>query len=124
MCRPIFVSGEAVVLDSRFCVAKGITEIEAKYFYAVALIKNRRYWLKGVPGDLIDTHFEDKDVGDDLIKEERTEDNKLFVIFSMKGPYYVMNMMVIWMTLDELEGANKRSEFINSSGTKETKQFT
>ena len=59
MCRPIFGSGEAVVLDSGFCVAKGITEIEAKGIYMEDLIKKRRYWPKGLPGDLIDAYFED-----------------------------------------------------------------
>ena len=60
MCGPIFVSGKAVVLESGFCVAKGITEIEAKDVYVEALMKKRRHWPKGVPGDLTDTHFKDK----------------------------------------------------------------
>ena len=58
VCRPIFVLGEAVVLDSVFCVAKGITDLKSNGVYTEALIKKRRYWTKGVPGDLIDTHFE------------------------------------------------------------------
>ena len=38
-----------------------------KYFlyigvYADALIKKRKYWPKGVPGDAIDQYFADKDV--------------------------------------------------------------
>ena len=44
--------------------AKGITELKAKVVYALYLIKKRRYWPKGVPGDLIDTNFEDNEVGD------------------------------------------------------------
>ena len=39
---PIFGSGKAVVLDSGFCVAKGITDIEAKGVYTTALINKRR----------------------------------------------------------------------------------
>ena len=54
----------------------------------------------------------------------RTEDNKLFKIFCMKDPDYVMKIISSWMTLDELEGASTRRDFIDSSGTKETKQFT
>ena len=76
MCRPIFGSGKAVLLDSGFCVAKGITELEAKGAYAEYLIKKRCYWPKGVPGDLIDTHFEDKEVGDVGMIGDRNEDNK------------------------------------------------
>ena len=104
--------------------AKGITELEAKGVYVVAMIKKRRYWPKGVPGDLIDTHFEDKEVGGVGMVEARTQDNKLFIIFCMKDPDYLMNIMVSWMTLDELEGAKTRRYFIDSIGTKETKQFT
>ena len=43
ICRPIFGSGKAVVLDSGFFVAKGSTEIEARGVYAAALIKKRSY---------------------------------------------------------------------------------
>ena len=64
MCRPIFGLGNAIVLDSGFCDAQGITELEAKGVYEAALVKKWCYWPKGVPGDLVDTHFEDKEVGD------------------------------------------------------------
>ena len=60
MCRPICVSGKYVVLDSVFYVAKVITEIKAKGVYVEALTKKRHYWPKVVPGDFIDTPFEDK----------------------------------------------------------------
>ena len=83
-CRPIFGSGKAVVLDSGFIVAKGITQIKAKDVYAGALIKKLRYCLKGVPGDLIDNHFEDKEVGDVGMLEASFEDKKLFTIFCIK----------------------------------------
>ena len=124
MCRPIFGSGKAVLLDSGFCVATSITEIEAKGVYAGSLINKRLYWPEGVPGDLIDTHFEDKEVGDVGMIESRTEDRKLFIIFCMKLPDYVMKIMASWMTLDELEGVRSRQYFIDRNGTKETNQFT
>ena len=41
----------------------------------------------------------------------------------MKEPGYVMKIMAIWMTLDELEGAKTIRDFIGSSGTKEKKLF-
>ena len=34
--------------------------------------------------------------------EAITEDNKLFKIFCMKEPYYVMKIMSVWVELDEL----------------------
>ena len=60
MCRPIFLSWKAVVSDSGFCVAKGTTYIKAKGVYVASIIKKRCYFPKVVPGNLIDTHFEDK----------------------------------------------------------------
>ena len=57
VCRSIFGSGKAVFLGSEFFAAKFITYLKAKGIYAASLINNRRYWTKGFPCDLIDTHF-------------------------------------------------------------------
>ena len=56
--------------------------------------------------------------------EGRSEDNKLFKMFSMNDLDYVMKILASWMTLDELEGARKRTYFIESSRKKDTKKFT
>ena len=64
MCITIFGSWKVVVLDSGFCVVKVITDIRTKGVHETALIKKRRYWLKLVPGDLIYTKSEYKEVGD------------------------------------------------------------
>ena len=64
MCKTIFVTGNDVVLYSGFSLVKGITNLEAKGVYVGPLIKKRCYWLKEVPGDLMDTHFKDKEVRD------------------------------------------------------------
>ena len=53
-----------------------------------------------------------------------TEDNKLFKIFFMKYPDYVMKIMAIWMTLDELEGSRTRIDFIDKRVTNEANKFT
>ena len=113
-----------VILSSGFCVAKGITEFKVRVFYAAALIKKQHYWSNIVTGDLIDTHFENKEVIYVGILEARTKDNKLFKVFFMKDPNYVMKIMSSWVTLDELEGARTRRDFIERSGTKDTKQST
>ena len=42
----------------------------------------------------------------------------------MKDTDYVMNIMEIWMPLDELEGAKTRKDFMCNRGMKETKLFT
>ena len=121
MCRPIFGSWKSVLFESEFCVTKGIIEFEAKSVNAASLFQKRSYWSKKAPGDLIGTNFEGKEVGDVGIIEARNEDNKLFKIFCMKDMDYVITIMASWMTLHELEGARTRTDFIDSSRTKNTK---
>ena len=43
MCKPIFVTGKDVVLESGFFVVKGITKIESKGVCAGASTKKQRY---------------------------------------------------------------------------------
>ena len=97
-------------MDSGFCVAKAITDIESKCVYAASLINKRPYWPRGVPGNLIDTHFEDKKFGDIVMIEARNEDNNFFEIFCMREPDYVMHIMASWVALDELEGARTKRD--------------
>ena len=80
-------------LYSVFFVAKGITYLESKGVYSGALIKKHNYWPKGVPGDLIDTHFRDKEVSDIGMLEARNQDAKSFIILCMKNPDHVMKIM-------------------------------
>ena len=96
ICEPIFSTGKCVVLDSDFCVSKGITALLEFGFYAAALIKKRKYWLKGVLGDTIDEYFADKDITHVDMLEAITEEGpegKAFNIFCFKEPEYVMKIM-------------------------------
>ena len=56
--------------------------------------------------------------------ETRNKYNMLLKIFCIKEPDCVMKIIASWMTFDDLEGARTRIYFIDSSGTKEMKQFT
>ena len=60
----IFAKGMVVILDSGFCVLRGIIEIKKRGVYASALIKKRKYWSKHIKGEEIKAHFNGKDVGD------------------------------------------------------------
>ncbi len=48
------------MLDSGFCVLKGIVELRKKGIFAGALIKTHQFWPALVPGKAIDLHFEGK----------------------------------------------------------------
>ena len=50
------------MMDSGFCVSRGIVELGRKGVYGASLIKKKNYWPKGVPGAAIYVHFEDNDV--------------------------------------------------------------
>ena len=63
LTHPIWGGGKVLVLDSGFCVLKGIAELKKKGVFAVSLIKKRCYWPKYVDGDAINQHFSDKEVG-------------------------------------------------------------
>ena len=101
MCKTIFGTGEAVVLDSGFCVSNDITELESKGDYAGSLIKKRYYRTKVFTGNLIDTHFKYKEVSDIDVIEARTQENKSFQIICTKEPDYLINIMASCMTLDD-----------------------
>ena len=48
--------------------------------FAGALVKKRQYWPKGVPGALIDEHFENMEAGDIDMVMAATEEGKPFKI--------------------------------------------
>ena len=60
---PIFNLGMMVILDSGFCVLKGIVELQKNGVCASTLIKKRRYWPNYIHGEDIKSHFADKEVG-------------------------------------------------------------
>ena len=84
MCEPIFSSDKCVVLNSGFCVSKGITALLEFGVYADALIKKRKYWPESVPWYAIDQYFSEKDFTYVDMLEAITEEvpeGKVFKIF-------------------------------------------
>ena len=53
MLSPIYHKCFIVILDSGFCVLKGIIELRKKGVFTSALIKMRRYWPKYIKGDAL-----------------------------------------------------------------------
>jgi Transposase IS4 len=56
----IWGSGKVVVIDSGFCVLKGLIELRKQGVFGAAIVKKRRYWPKYVNGDEIKTDFDGK----------------------------------------------------------------
>ena len=63
MTEPIHGTGKVVTGDSGFCVTQGVLALHDVGVYGQFLIKKRRYWPKGVPGDYIDQHMSGKPLG-------------------------------------------------------------
>jgi hypothetical protein len=112
----------ALVLNSGFCVLKGILELQKVGVFADSVIKKGRYWPKYIRGDEIKEHFDDKEVGDtDCLKG--TLDNIPFGIHCMKEPDYVMALMASYGTQDlNNEGETERN-YKNDAGEMVRKRF-
>ena len=95
--EPIFAKGNVVILDSGFCVLKGIVEVEKCGVYASTLIKKQKYWPEYIKGDAIRDHFNNKNVGDCDSLEGNMEEVP-FHVYAMKEPDYVMSLMSMYGT--------------------------
>ena len=117
--EPIFGKGNMVVLDSGFCVLKGIVELKKRGVYASALIKKWKYWPKYIKGDAIKEHFDDKDVGN-CDSWKGNMDEVPFHVYAMKEPDYVMSLMSTYGT-NLRNGKETSHEWVDGSGTKKKK---
>ena len=52
MTKSYFTTGRYVIIDSGFCVLKGLIKLRKKGIFSCAVIKKRRYWPSMVPGYL------------------------------------------------------------------------
>jgi hypothetical protein len=107
LCKPLWGTAKMVVLDSGFCVLKGIVELKKRGVYAAALIKKRRYWPKHINGDDVKAHFEDKDVGE-IGALGGTMEEVPFHVYAMKEPDYTMMMMTTYGTMEREGKFTKR----------------
>ena len=94
-------TGKACTMDSGFCVSKGIVAMHNQLgVFGQSLIKKRgRYWPKGVPGDMIDEHFKDKELGYCETLEVVFEGSTMY-IHCQKELKYVQKFMSSFGTLD------------------------
>lgn len=99
MTEKLWGSARVVVLDSGFCVLKGLIELRKKGVFAAAIVKKRRYWPKYIDGEGIKQHFEGMEVGAvDAIRG--TLDGTTFHVMGMKEAPYVMTVMTTYGTIN------------------------
>ena len=117
LCESIFHIDMIVILDSGFCVLRAIIELKKRGVFASELIKKRRYWPKHIDGDQINSHFDDKDIGDADSLPGRL-DNIPFHIFGMKEPDYVMKLMATYSTNERIANHTTKREWVDSEKKK------
>jgi hypothetical protein len=98
LCKSIYLRGFVVILDSVFCVLRGIVELWKKGVFAAAVIKERKFWPKHVPGAAMDERMEAKAVGncDSL---PGTLEGILYNLFVLKDAGYMMKIMSTYGSL-------------------------
>ncbi len=64
LTESIHHSGRVVIMDSGFCVLKGLVQLASVgVVYASLVIKKRRYWPMYIDGAAIYSHFDLKEIG-------------------------------------------------------------
>ena len=90
MMKSYFPTGMYVIIDSGFCVLKGLIQLKKNGVFACAVIKKRSYWPYMVPGKEMGDHS--GEVGEtDAI--QGTVDDVIYSLWGMKEPKYVMRIM-------------------------------
>ena len=84
--------------------------------YAISFINKHWYWPKIVPRDIIDGNFSDKEVGGLDILETAKEDGRPLYILLFKYHEYMMNIMELYITLDEMVRSNMKHNYKGRDG--------
>ena len=122
LTRPIHTSGRCVILDSGFCVLKGLIELRKRGVFASALIKKRRYWPRYVDGNAINAHMAGKPLGAvDALPGQM--DNVPFNIFVMKDVEHDTMLMATYGGLLIKEGQSDTMRTVRDGHQKTTKTF-
>ena len=102
MTEPIHRTGKVVTGDSGFCVTSGVLALHDHGVYGQFLIKKRRYWPKGVPGDYIDNYMSNKPLGatETFVQEIN---GVRFYVHCTRDRDYVTKIMSSHGVLDEIQ---------------------
>ena len=62
--KSYFSTGIYVIIDSGFCVLKGLIGLRKKGLFSCDVVKKRRYWPSMVPSKYMEDNLGEVDVGD------------------------------------------------------------
>ena len=83
MTKPLHGTGKVVTGDSGFCVTMGMIVLVKHGAHSQFLIKKRRFWPKGVPGDSLDSYMRRKEFGETMTYVQHV-DKTCFLIHCCK----------------------------------------
>ena len=92
LTRALWSTGKAMIMDSCFCVLKGLLEMRKRGVYGSTLIKKRRYWPRGVSGDAINDYFRSKYTGGLGCLSGEWDDTEFNIFVLMEPDYNIMMM--------------------------------
>ena len=92
MMKRYFATGRYVILDSGFCVLKGLIQLRKKGVSACDVIKKRIYCPSVVPDNDMEDHFGEVEVGG-IDPIQGTVDGIIYNSWGMKDPNYMTSMM-------------------------------
>ena len=105
LTRRLHGTGRLVILDSGFCVLKGLVEFKKIGVFASAVIKKRRYWPKFIKGEEINDYMKDKKNGYSDVATGILEGVK-YNVFVMKDVGFCMKLMATYGDLTPTESDN------------------
>ena len=95
--EPIFGKGMVAILDSGFCVLKGIVQLKKRGVYASALSRRGNNGQNTSKGDVIKQHYNEKAVSD-CTSWKGNMDEVPFHVYAMKEPDNIMSLMLTYGT--------------------------
>ena len=91
-CTSLFATGKAVVMDSGFAVHDVLPRLKERGVFALIMVEKHGSWPKGIFGNKIKQHMENKPVGT-FGCLPGTKDGQKFNIWMLKEPNYVSMLM-------------------------------
>lgn len=91
-CASLFATGKCVIMDSGFCVLDALTRLKSYGVFALIMIKKKRSWPKGIPGNDVVEHMKDTPVGTQRALQGK-HNGQRFTIFTLRNPDYTTMLM-------------------------------
>ena len=96
--KSYFSTGRYVIIDSGFCVLKGLIQLMKKGVFVCSVINKRRCWPSMVPGKDMEDNFGEVEVGGTNVRQG-TVDGDIYNLWGTKDPIYLKKMMATGVRL-------------------------